>query len=104
MVMLGVMATRGERLALTQVGGSGRDPDAVQIGALNVVEIDADEKVAAVVVFDLEDFDAAIAELDARYIAGEAAAHANVLQPVIGHGGGAQSSQAGADAWADCDC
>ena len=28
------------------------------------------------IVFDLEDFDAAIAELDARYIAGEAAAHA----------------------------
>ena len=29
-----------------------------------------------IVVFDLDDFDAAIAELDARYLAGEAAAHA----------------------------
>ena len=27
--------------------------------------------------FDLDDFDAAIAELDARYLAGEAAAHAH---------------------------
>ena len=41
-----------------------------------IVEIDADERIAAIVVFDLEDFDAAIAELDARYLAGEAAAHA----------------------------
>ncbi len=30
-----------------------------------------------VVIFDLDDFDAAIAELDARYLAGEAAAHAH---------------------------
>ena len=43
----------------------------------SVVEIDADERIAAVVVFDLDDFDAAIAELDARYLAGEAAAHAH---------------------------
>ena len=44
---------------------------------LGVVEIDADERIAAVVVFDLDDIDAAIAELDARYLAGEAAAHAH---------------------------
>ena len=45
--------------------------------ALNVVEIDADERIAAHVVFDLDDIDAAFAELDARYLAGEAAAHAH---------------------------
>ena len=33
--------------------------------------------VAAAVTFDLDDFDAALAELDARYITGEAAAHAH---------------------------
>ena len=44
---------------------------------LNIVEINADERIVAVVVFDLDDFDAAIAELDARYLAGEAAAHAH---------------------------
>ena len=47
-----------------------------RIEFLSVVEIDADERLAAHVAFDLDDFEAAIAELDARYIAGEAAAHA----------------------------
>ncbi|WP_369803293.1 BTAD domain-containing putative transcriptional regulator [Mycobacterium sp. E2699] len=76
--MVGVVATRGERLALTHVRGSGQGPGAIENEALNVVEIDADERFAAVVVFDLEDFDAAIAELDARYLNGEAAPHARV--------------------------
>ena len=49
---------------------------------LNVVVIDTDEKIAAVVTFDLEDFDAAIAELEARYLAGEAAAHARTWSVV----------------------
>ena len=44
---------------------------------LSIIEIDADERIVALVVFDLDDFDAAIAELDARYLAGEAAAHAH---------------------------
>ena len=44
---------------------------------LSIVEIDADERIAAHVVFDLDDIDAAFAELDARYLAGEAAAHAH---------------------------
>ena len=44
---------------------------------LGIVEIDADDRIAARVVFDLDDIDAAIAELDARYLAGEAAAHAH---------------------------
>ncbi|OBI56838.1 BTAD domain-containing putative transcriptional regulator [Mycobacterium sp. E787] len=78
LTMVGVVATRGERLALTHVRGSGQGPGAIENEALNVVEIDADERFAAVVVFDLEDFDAAIAELDARYLNGEAAPHARV--------------------------
>ena len=44
---------------------------------LDVIEIDSDDQIAAIIVFDLDDFDAAIAELDARYLAGEAAAHAH---------------------------
>ena len=47
-----------------------------------VVEIDADERMAAVVVFDVDDFDAAIAELDARYVAGEAAAHSETWSAI----------------------
>ncbi|MCV7436618.1 AAA family ATPase [Mycobacterium seoulense] len=75
MTILGVMATRGARLALIRTRISGSDPDAIQNDALNVVEVDVDEHVAAIVVFDLEDFDAALAELDRRYLAGEAATY-----------------------------
>ncbi len=42
---------------------------------LHIVETNLDERIGAVVIFDLEDIDAAVAELDARYLAGEAAAH-----------------------------
>ena len=38
-----------------------------------VVEIDSDQRISAVVVFDADDFEAAIAELDSRYLAAEAA-------------------------------
>ena len=44
---------------------------------LGIVEIDADNRIAARVVFDPDDIDAAFEELDARYLAGEAAAHAH---------------------------
>ena len=44
---------------------------------LDLIEIDVDERVIARLVFDVDDFDAAIAELDARYLAGEGAAHAH---------------------------
>ena len=73
-----VVATRGERLALTRARMSGRDqrPDAFYTEALSILEIDADNRGAAKVVFDPDDIDAAIAELDARYLAGEGAAHA----------------------------
>ena len=40
-------------------------PDAIQNDALNIVEIDADDEIANVVTYDVEDIDAAIAELDA---------------------------------------
>ena len=74
-----VIATRGERLALSRTRYSGRDqrPEAFRTEVLGIVEIDADERIAAIVVFDLDDIDAAFEELDARYLAGEAAAHAH---------------------------
>ena len=49
---------------------------------LGIVEIDADERMVATVVFDLDDIDAAFAELDARYLAGEAAAYAHTWSVV----------------------
>ena len=82
--MPGVIATRGERLAVTHVQGSGRDAETIQADALQVFEIDADELIAAVVVFDLDDIDAAIEELDARYLAGEAAAHSHTWSVIMG--------------------
>ncbi|MCV7261286.1 BTAD domain-containing putative transcriptional regulator [Mycobacterium shimoidei] len=74
--MLGVTAIRGERLALIRVRASGPDPEAVQNDALNLVEVNPDGRYTAIVVFDLEDIDAAFEELDSRYLAGEAAAYA----------------------------
>jgi hypothetical protein len=38
-------------------------------------EVDGDGRIVAIVLFDLEDLDAAYAELDARFEAGEATAH-----------------------------
>ena len=74
-----VIATRGQRLALTRDHFSVPTPrpEAFHIEVLSIVEIDADERIAARVVFDLDDIDAAFEELDARYLAGEAAAHAH---------------------------
>ena len=75
--MLSAVAIRGERLVLARVRASGRDPKAIQHDALNVIEINAKERIVAAVTFDLEDFDAAFAELESRYITGEAAAYAH---------------------------
>ncbi len=74
-----VIATRGERLALTRSRMSGRDqrPDAFYTEALSILEIDADNRGAAKVVFDPDDIDAAMEELEARYLAGEASAYAH---------------------------
>src|SRR6201986_1548836 len=74
-----VMATRGERLVLmgAQYSGRNRGPEgAFLTEVLGIFEIDADERIVAAVSFDVDGIEAAIAELDARYIAGEAAAHA----------------------------
>jgi hypothetical protein len=73
-----VVATRGERLVLDRVNFSGRDqaPEPFHSEILRVLEIDADERLARAVYFDPDDVDAAFEELDACYLAGEAAAHA----------------------------
>ena len=79
-----VIATRAQRLSLKHYRFSGRDqrPDAFRVEMLAVVEIDAEERMAAVVVFDVDDIEAAIAELDARYFAGEAAPHARTWSAI----------------------
>ena len=60
---------------------------------LIVFEINADDRFAAAVAFDLDDIDAAFEELDARYLAGEAAAHAQTWS-VISRGNAAANRNA----------
>ncbi|MDP7738507.1 BTAD domain-containing putative transcriptional regulator [Mycobacterium paragordonae] len=65
------VAVRGESLVLTRFLGSGGDPEKVRVDVLQVVEV-ANSQIVSAVVFDFDDIDAAFAELDARYLAGEA--------------------------------
>ncbi|WP_019696145.1 BTAD domain-containing putative transcriptional regulator, partial [Mycobacterium avium] len=72
------VATRGARLALARAhyARNGKESEAFRVDFLQLVEIDSDGRIAAMAAFDLDDFDAAIAALDTRYLAGEASAHA----------------------------
>jgi class 3 adenylate cyclase len=73
-----VLATRGDRLMLARHCWQGADElvGPSEIEFLLVVEVDGRGDHVGVVMFDLDDFDAPHAELDRRYAAGEAAAHA----------------------------
>ncbi len=81
-----VIATRGERLVLSRYRFLGRDqrPEAFRTEVLAIIEIDTDNRFAACVTFELNDIDAAFEELDARYLAGEAAAHAHTWSVIAG--------------------
>ena len=80
------LATRGRRLVLAKFRFSPQDlrPEAFHSEALGIAEIDADNRIAAIVMFGLDDIDAAYAELDTRYLAGEAAAHARTWSVIAG--------------------
>ncbi|MGV0794921.1 BTAD domain-containing putative transcriptional regulator [Mycolicibacterium sp. XJ1819] len=79
-----VVATRAERLVLTRVRYSMdyEQPDAFQVDLLQLLEIGADERITAIVTFDPDDLEAALTELDARFLAGEAAPHAQMWSRV----------------------
>lgn len=80
------IATRGQHLALvrSRLSGPDQSPEAYHNEVLHVVETNADNRIAMAVVFDGDDTDAAFAELDARYLAGEAAAHAYTWSVITG--------------------
>ena len=80
-----VLATRGEHLTLVRAHYTGGDegPEPFEISVLHIVEI-ARRAGTAVVTFDTGDIDAAFAELDARYMDGEAAAHAHTWSVTAG--------------------
>jgi hypothetical protein len=79
-----LIATRGERLAMMRIVWQGADwsigPS--ELESLAVVEVDGHGDVVAIVEFAPEDLDAAYAELDERYAAGEAAPYARTLGAV----------------------
>ena len=73
-----VMATRGERLVLVRCRfGSAIKGPRDSSGSCSVSPRSMPTSRWRGRLFDLDDFEAAIAELDARYLAGEAAAHAH---------------------------
>jgi hypothetical protein len=74
-----VMATRGESLVLTRICilSSGMEVGEVIAEVLRIDEIDTNDRIVSASAFDIDDVDAAIAELEARYLAGEAAIHAD---------------------------
>ncbi len=78
------IATRGERLALvhSRFGGGDERPDAFRTESLIVIELDLDERVSAHIMFEPDDFDAAFAELDSRYLIGEAATYARTWSAI----------------------
>jgi ketosteroid isomerase-like protein len=72
-----VIATRGDRLLIAGASYSGDDygAESFRTELLSVVEADGGGRLTAQVVFDREDIDAAFDELEARYLAGEAAGY-----------------------------
>jgi len=76
-----VLATRGNRLALLRTRWIGSN-DTVGPSAgefILVVEVDDSGSIVALVILDVDDLDAAYAELDARYAAGEGAAYRSIV-------------------------
>ncbi len=73
------VAIRGSRLGLTR--GIFRDTDyadrPITVEYLTVTGVGDDDLMDDTVIFDLDDIDTAFEELDARYLAGEAADHAH---------------------------
>lgn len=78
------VAIRGERFALTHFGAAGRDPGASRMDVLQLIETNADELFVAVVVWDIDEIDAAFHELERRYLADEASAHAHAWSVIAG--------------------
>ena len=78
-----VIATRGDRLVLTRTRISFDQQQGFLADVLGLVETDLDGRIAGVILLDLEDIEAALEELDARYLAGEAAAHSGTWSVIM---------------------
>ena len=80
------IATRGGRLVLTRdrYWRGDEDPEALSLSSSDSRDRRRASGSSALVTFDPDDFEAAIAEFDARYLAGEAAAHSHAWSIVAG--------------------
>ena len=76
-LILEPLAVRGESLMLSR--GGYRATDGREVMFLVVYELDADGLIARGTHFDEDELDAALAELDERYLAGEGAVHLDLL-------------------------
>ena len=78
------IAIRGDRLALSRhTYRDAADPDRpIAVEAINLTEVGDNGLARNSIVFDTDDVDAAFAELDARYVAGEAAAHSDAWMAI----------------------
>ena len=61
--------------------GSTHDPLDTEV--IEIIEVDADDRLVRRVVFDIDDIDGAFTELDARYLAGEAATYARTWSALL---------------------
>jgi hypothetical protein len=77
-----VIATRGDRLILTRTRASFEQQQGFLAEVFLLVETDLGGRIAATIMLDLDDFPAALDELDARYIAGEAAPYARTWSAI----------------------
>ena len=80
------IAIRGSRLSLTRERYRDvDDPDRpIVVELLRVLEVGDDDLAHDTVSFDPDDIDAAFEELDARYLAGEAAARSHTWSVIAG--------------------
>ena len=79
-----VIATRGGHLVLVRITFSRRDEGVEAFLTMCSRSSRSTPRInSRVVTFDLDDFDAAIAELDARYLAGQAAPHARTWSVIM---------------------
>ncbi len=76
-----VVATRGDRLAMVETLFT--DERGNEIASFSNWEVDAQGRRVWAAMFDIDDLDAAFADLDARYLATEGAEFADVLRPVF---------------------
>jgi len=80
------VAVRGSRLSLIRhcLRDTSEVGDPITVEQVTVMEVSDGDLLRDTVTFDIEDIDAAVAELESRYIAGEAAAHAHTWSLIAG--------------------